>query len=235
MMIQCPKCGVPTRLARVGEGGFVRCTGCGMRWDPRDSEPEPGLAVQPFAADGVPEPGHHVSDAVVIEHIGRGFTRVPPHRRSLDDENGEAPKDRRLLKAAGLVFGALVLMAAVGASLISAVPGIASIRGLPDSADLLAFQNVKSQTIHSNGVSTLYVEGEIVNRSSVDVDLPAIRVTLRSPDGAAVTSWLVEPATPGVAAGGSVGFRSALVSPPLGATQVTLDLVVREQQIVGMR
>ncbi len=86
-----------------------------------------------------------------------------------------------------------------------------------------------------NGVSTFFVEGQIVNRSPGAVDLPAIRVTLKSPNGTTRTSWLVEPSTTGLAAGGSIGFRSALASPPEDATQVTLSLAAREAQVAGLR
>jgi hypothetical protein len=43
-----------------------------------------------------------------------------------------------------------------------------------------------------------------------------------------VSSWLVEPAVAGLAAGKSIGFRSALASPPPDAAQVTLDLAARK-------
>jgi hypothetical protein len=42
-----------------------------------------------------------------------------------------------------------------------------------------------------------------------------------------VSSWLVEPSVTGLAPGRSIGFRSAMASPPPDAAQVTLDLAAR--------
>jgi hypothetical protein len=46
---------------------------------------------------------------------------------------------------------------------------------------------------------------------------------------------VVEPAADGLAAGHSIGFRSALASPPKAATQVTLKLAEREGNTIGLR
>jgi hypothetical protein len=67
------------------------------------------------------------------------------------------------------------------------------------------------------------------------VGLPAIRITLRSTGGDAVASWVVEPSATAVEAGQTVGFRSALASPPADATQVTLNLTERKAQVIGLR
>lgn len=93
---------------------------------------------------------------------------------------------------------------------------------------MLEFQDVKSETVQLPGSDALLVEGTIVNRGASAVSLPAIRITLRSASGEAVTSWLVEPAVDGLAPGGSIGFRSALAAPPPDAAKVTLNLAARE-------
>jgi hypothetical protein len=66
------------------------------------------------------------------------------------------------------------------------------------------------------------------------VELPVVLITLKSPDGTPVASWSVEPAVDSLAAGRSIGFRSALVSPPPDAAQVTLNLAER-QGLAGLR
>jgi hypothetical protein len=173
-----------------------------------------------------------VVDAEVIEHIGAGFGGAgfrkenfhrlpPPHHREA------APKrpDRRALKILGTIFGAMIGIVVLRAPIVAAFP---ELTGLPAEVADLEFQRVRSETVHLGGLSTLFVEGEVVNRSDGAVTLPAIRITLRSPGGDAVSSWLVEPAVAGLAAGASIGFRSALASPPDDATQVTLNLAARE-------
>lgn len=237
MITQCPKCGEPSSLERpfmsAGEP-VVRCAACGTVWNPLRDESDLRPALQMLPAVRAPTVrSPNVSDAVVIEHIGPGFRNPPPHRRIAKAES--EPKDRSYLGIAGLIFGVVVMLAAGGVPLFSAVPGFASMAGLPEGVDSLAFRNVKSQTLYRGGATTLYVEGEVVNHSMIEMPLPAIKVTLKADDGRAVTSWLVEPSTPAVAAGGSIGFRSAFASPPEGATNISLSLAARENQIVGMR
>ena len=117
------------------------------------------------------------------------------------------------------------------------VPLVAALpqKGLPAEVEQLAFQRVHSETLVRNGVTTLVVEGELVNNSATDVVVPAIRVSLRSTAGAEVYSWLVEPDKAGLAPGGSIGFRSAVSAPPVDASKVTLKLAARQNQIIGMR
>ena len=236
MTIRCPQCAFPAAIddSAIGESGqIVTCEACGTRWLARRFDLDPYArrpALQAVAA--MPRVGA-ISDAVVIEHIGAGFARLPPHRRE-ESAPRRAPV-RRTLKVFGAILGAIAFVMVFRAPIVSALPELASMRGLPDEVDHLEFQRVRSETVHLNGVSTFFVEGEIVNRSAADVRLPAIRVTLKSPDGATMTSWLVEPSAAGLGAGRSVGFRSALASPPEDATQVTLSLAAREQQIAGLR
>jgi len=116
---------------------------------------------------------------------------------------------------------------------VAALPGLGG-GGLPQDAAQLEFQKVHSETVERRGLSTIFVEGEIVNRSDRDVALPAVRISLRSPDGVEVRSWLMEPSVDGLAAGRSIGFRSALASPPAAATQVTLRLAAREGHTIGL-
>jgi len=226
MAFRCPQCACvsPLSEADVGAAGcMVRCEQCGTRWLARRFEEDPyQRPVLQRVIPALPE----ISDAVVIEHIGPGFTRLPPHRREQPAARRRTPRDRRALKIMGTVFGALVAIVLLRSPIVAALPQPPG--SLPADVALLEFQSVRSETVHLRGNSTLFVEGEIVNRSGSDVALPAIRITLRSSAGEAVTSWLVEPAVAGLAAGRSIGFRSALASPPGEATQVTLNLAARE-------
>ena len=113
----------------------------------------------------------------------RPIAAEPPLARKM-------PRDRRALKVFGTIFGALVGIVLLRAPIVAAFP---MLNGLPAEVAQLEFQQVRSETVHLGGLSTLFVEGEIINRSGGDVSLPAIRITLHSPGGDAVTSWLVEP------------------------------------------
>jgi hypothetical protein len=68
------------------------------------------------------------------------------------------------------------------------------------------------------------VEGTLVNTLARAVQVPTLRITLKASDGKDVATWMVQPATSRLAAGQSMGFKSARASPPDSATQVTLSL-----------
>jgi hypothetical protein len=192
-----------------------------------------------------------VSDAVVIEHVagdsgsrrnderyrrsggerlaGAGRGTLPPHRR------GGTPASSgsyRSLKMFAGVLGAIALLMVLRAPIVSALPDLG---GTTPEMRALEFQEVRSETVVMQGARTLYVEGNVVNHSGETVGLPAIRITLRSTGGDAVASWVVEPSATAVEAGKTVGFRSALASPPADATQVTLNLTERKAQVIGLR
>jgi len=222
MTVRCPQCATlsPVADSEAGpEGTMVRCKACGTRWLARVFEEDPYRrpALQRLL------PASDISDALVIEHIGPGFARAAAPRPLPRPAVPRRPRDWRFLKIAATFLGAFVAVVLLRSPIMAALPG-----GLPDEVAMLEFQSVRSETVHLKGNSTLFVEGEIVNRSANDVALPAIRITLRSPAGDPVSSWLVEPAVAGLAPGRSIGFRSALASPPSDATEVTLNLAARE-------
>ncbi len=199
---------------------MARCAACGTRWLART------FADNPYSRSRIQrmDPAE-VADALVIEHVGPGFERAGVRARMPAATVAEAPKRRRWLswRTAGIGLGAVLAVVLLRSPILAALPG-----GLPDEVKSLEFTRVHSETLHRKGTSTLVVEGEITNRSASDVALPAIRITLRAPNGDPVSTWLVEPAVAGLAAGKSIGFRSALASPPPDAAQVTLDLAARK-------
>lgn len=219
MSVRCPECRaiVPLAKAEFGRAGrMVRCARCGTRWLARS------YAGDPYAAAvTTPSADDEVADAIVIDDspapIAVAAYRHEPHaaRRGL--------ADGRL----GILGAALAIVVTLGifyAPIVAALP----IGQLPQDVASLEFRQIRSETVEIGGASTLFVEGEVVNRSGRQVDLPAIRITLKAPAGHDVTSWLVEPTARTVEAGRAIGFRSALADPPRGATQVTLNLAVRE-------
>jgi predicted Zn finger-like uncharacterized protein len=223
MTVRCPECQTIAALADedIGpEGTMVRCKACGTRWLART------FADDPYSRSQVQRLNpSDVIDALVIEHVGPGFERAPVVRKAPAVVTPPAKPKRGWLrwKVAAIGFGAVVAVILLRSPIMAALPG-----SLPDEVKSLQFTKVHSETLHRKGTSTLIVEGEITNRSDADIALPAIRITLRSPNGDPVSTWLVEPAVAGLAAGKSIGFRSALASPPPDAAQVTLDLAARK-------
>jgi predicted Zn finger-like uncharacterized protein len=264
MPISCPQCASVSALSEseIGPNGcMVRCERCGTTWLARPFEENPYRRMQLQLQPVVPD----VSDAVVIEHIagdyadrdsgfrrndeqttrfggresryteGEGKRTLPPHRREAASPRQTTSKTlggHRSLKTFAGVLGAIALLMVLRAPIVSAFPELG---GTTPEMRALEFQQVRSETVDMQGARTLYVEGNVVNHSGDTVGLPAIRITLRSTGGDAVASWVVEPSATAVEAGKTVGFRSALASPPADATQVTLNLTERKAQVIGLR
>ncbi len=228
MAILCPSCAACQAISEetLGAGRMLHCDWCGTRWIARPHAENPFRRVA-FAA----EPAD-VSDAVVIEHTAPGRGHQPASERRRRSAPPPFPVDRLWLKGLGIGVAVLAAFFALRVPLVAAtLPQ----KSLAAEIERLAFQRVHSETLIKNGVKTLVVEGELVNTSASDVAVPAIRVALRSPTGAEVYAWTLEPTQAGLAPGASFGFRSAVSAPPANASQVTLKLAERENQIIGMR
>ncbi len=226
MAILCPSCAARQAIseADIGHGRMLHCDWCGTRWIARPFAENPFRHVA-FAA----EPDD-ISDAIVIEHSAPGGR----HRPGSSRRERKPPfllTDRAWFKGVGVALAVIAVFFALRVPLVAALPQ----DQLSAETQQLAFQRVHSETTVKNGVKTLVVEGELLNTSAGDVAVPAILVSLRSAAGKEVYSWLVEPTKAGLAPGASIGFRSAVSGPPDDASQVTIKLAQRQNQIIGMR
>lgn len=223
MSIRCPSC--QSAVALEGNlsaaGRMVACQACGTRWLARPFQDNPFSRMKPFPS---PPRAADISDAIVIAEEPASV-RGPTRRPKFDTVVAAPPRPSRLAWIAGGVTGIGAMAVLGGVMLANALPGAP----VAVAAAKLDFQKIRTETVDLRGVPTLLVEGEIVNRSGADISVPAIQVTLKTPEGQSVRTWLVEPAITGLAPGKTAGFRSALASPPAHATQVTLNLADRER------
>lgn len=212
MSVRCPECRAILSLAQaeLGRSGrMLRCAVCGTRWLARAYDGDP------YGRRGDDD----ISDAIVIDDR--------PAPLPMPVARPAAPPRRAVDGRFGIVAAAVAVVVALGvfyAPIVAALP----IGPLPQEVASLEFRQIRSETVEIGQTRTLFVEGEVVNRSDSTVPLPAIRITLKAPAGGTVTSWLVHPTAHTVDGGRSIGFRSALADPPKGATQVTLNLAARE-------
>ena len=227
MATYCPHCAALSNLTngdiRAG-GRLALCRQCGTTWFARSAD---GGFLGGQGQSGPIARAEEITDALIIEHEAEASERPGPQQRQWP----AIGQNRLKLVAAALAV--VVVFAVLRMPL--ALPGSTPTEELPIDVAAFVFEKVRSETVDLRGVRTLFVEGEIINRSDRDAALPAVRVSLRSLDGAEVSSWLVEPAVARLAAGRSIGFRSALASPPPAATEVKLDLAARNGQAVGLR
>jgi predicted Zn finger-like uncharacterized protein len=236
---RCPKCSFPANLAidELGETGrMVRCSRCGTAWLAREVLDDPyGERPQAYLPPALRQ--RPVIDGIIIDNIGRGFERLPP---DVQKARGMAPRRRPFgryglhsLAALALALGVAAGAVTLRAPIVAALPEFAGLDSLMAETSGLALQGVASKTLRIHGQTGLFVEGEIVNRSSEEKMVPAVKFSLRGADGATLYSWLVEPTAMRLAAGATVGFRSVLGSTPAGARDVAVSFDRRQQ--IGMR
>jgi predicted Zn finger-like uncharacterized protein len=258
--VRCPHCAAPAAFSAEAldpVGRMVRCARCGTAWLARfhsnDQYGTAGAKSSPLPA--VRRSGRPRFEQVV-EHIGASFSpKTPPasakpRRPARSTGPVKPPKfaksarpafdwlrlvtGRRAFQRWSATVAALVLVALVAVLTFKSSPG----GGAPHH-EMKQFAGLEIKLLRGalervrNG-HMLAVEGEITNRTNGEIDVPAVRVSLRS-DGAERYSWLVEPSTTRLDAGGAVVFRSVLAAPPAGVDEVAFRLTERRNTIVGMR
>ncbi len=222
MTIRCPKCRTPSLLSasEVGKvGRLVRCPACKTTWLARHfADDSYGGRKSP-----VPEPMVRrepvIIDAEVIPPVR--FTTASPGATGIAAAAALASRYRVAVGATALI---LMLVAVI--LLTPALSPLPRLSAMLSGMEGVALQGVSSRTVKLRGTDAILVEGEIVNRTGREMDVPAVRIALKQ-DGSEVYSWLLEPTVLRVAAGDKVGFRSAMASPRPGATQVALSLAGR--------
>jgi predicted Zn finger-like uncharacterized protein len=118
------------------------------------------------------------------------------------------------------------------------VPQLASLYariGLPVNLRGLDFADVRIGSEIHDGVPVMVVEGTIVNRVSMPVDVPRLRFSLRSVTGAELYAWTAQPGQPVLEPGQSLPFRSRLASPPAETHDVQVRFFTRRDTIAGLR
>jgi predicted Zn finger-like uncharacterized protein len=118
------------------------------------------------------------------------------------------------------------------------VPQLASLYariGLPVNLRGLDFTDVKIGSEIHDGVPVMVIDGAIVNRVPMPVDVPRLRFSLRSATGAELYAWTAQPGQPVLEPGQSLLFRSRLASPPAEAHDVQVRFFTRRDTIAGLR
>ena len=237
---RCPDCTFPMPFSAADAADaarVIRCGGCGAAWLRRDLPAQRQDSSEPSYLPAMLR-DMPAGEGIVIEHIAPDFLERSP----ADELSAPKPVPRRrpfgrygLHSLAGLGLAAAVLFGALtlGAPIVGALPGLVALAGFDGADSGLAFRAVESRTIRIHGQNSLFVEGELVNRTAGELAVPAIRASLRGADGGEVYSWLIEPSTMRLAGGQAIGFRSVLGSAPSGASEVTVRFDRRQE--IGMR
>jgi hypothetical protein len=214
MAISCPTCGKPDASGDEPRfGKLTRCTSCGTAWYARAAG-ETGFGRRKprlLSTD--------ISDAEVVDEIPAAVARpamAPPEKKLPSVPQSARPAIRYGLAGTALVVAIALMKAPL-------MTGFAALNGTQPGSGI-EFKNVRSETIGAGASRTVVIEGAIVNTLARAVVVPVLRITLKGGDGKDVSTWTLKPDTAELAAGQSVAFKSARLSPPTAATQVTLSI-----------
>ncbi len=211
---------------------MARCARCGTAWLARHV-PGDVYGAEAVASRPAPPRQSLIIEGEVVAAPRRpayvAVRPVPPAARPRA-EIGRPPLSGRRLAGLGAAIGVAVLLA-LALPIAGAIPGLA---GLFSSGDAIVLDQVTSSSQKVGGADVIMVEGELTNTTGGEMPVPAIRISLRTDDEGDAYSWLVEPSAMRLAAGASIGFRSALTNPVPGASRIAVSLAPREQRI-GLR
>ena len=110
-----------------------------------------------------------------------------------------------------------------------------SLLGLSVNLRGLVFDNVATVTEQHEGVPILVVEGNVVNTTRKNEDVPRLKFILRNAAQHEIYSWTAVPVRASLPPGEGVGFRTRLTSPPADARDVVVRFVNRRDLVAANR
>jgi predicted Zn finger-like uncharacterized protein len=110
-----------------------------------------------------------------------------------------------------------------------------SLIGLPVNLRGLAFDSVATLTEQHEGVPILVVEGNVVNTTHKNEDVPRLKFILRNAAQHEIYSWTAVPVRASLSPGEGEGFRTRLASPPADARDVVVRFVNRRDLVAASR
>ena len=129
-----------------------------------------------------------------------------------------------------LIFGGGLV---VRDRVVSVIPSLASLyklAGITVNSRGLEFASVKTKTELKNNENVLIVEGMIKNVSGESVDIPAVRLLMRTESKQDIYAWFHEPDQLRLEAGETMEFSTRLNGPPLGVSDIHLKFTDRRKQ-----
>jgi predicted Zn finger-like uncharacterized protein len=223
MILTCPNCATRYQTDSAllgGVGRKVRCAKCSHVWQiapAAQAEPELAPSYEPAVANAA-------FSARSIYTPSGGQAKTERQNSWLGDP---------LTVTAGSV-GLAILLLAIGFSLMRFRQDIAIL--WPQSASFykalgqdvytsgLRFVNVNYRNETEDGQAVLAVTGKLVNITSHELPVPAIRVTLTDGDRQVLYNWSFSANVATLKPGEAVSFVTRLTSPPSGARHLQLRL-----------
>ncbi len=242
MILTCPQCA--TRYQMEDEkfpagGRNVRCAKCGHLWFEEGpvAAPEPALdsLSQPEPPPPPPSAEPQSPPPTPEEFPQAAFTPPPPSpppkaQPEIPPQNNA--RERTLLVGGWIALAAVVALIIWGG--ISYRDTIASIwpqsstvyaaLGVPVNARALTFTDVAYRRDMDSGKLVLTVEGNLVNVSSREIEVPSIEITLTDSGRRKIDGWTFSPATARLKPGERLAFETRRTNPPEGARHLEMKL-----------
>lgn len=209
-----------------------------------DPAPDPSPAALsdiPIPLDNapplVPAQGDGMAPAPAIENDAGDVESVAARRiRAAKRRRGRLRIPLPLAIAAMLVLCAGLI--GMRKDVVRHAPQLASLYasvGLPVNLRGLDFSSVKLGSEIHDGVPVLVVEGAIISKANMPVDVPRLRFSLRNASGAELYAWTAQPAQAVLKPGESMPFRSRLASPPAEGHDVQVRFFNHRDAVAGLR
>jgi len=225
MILACPECRTRYQTDALNfppAGRKVRCAKCGHIWH----QPAPQGDVE--FATGRETSASAMAAPVAVAVAGfasRPTARLATGRRA---RRSRAEKFGVVAGWAGLI--AMILVAGwtglrFRQEIVSLWPQSSSLYellGVAASARGIAIVDPAFHREFEDGQPVLAVTGRLVNTSSREVSVPAIRVALVDRDERELCHWTISPSQPTLRPGQSVKFFTQLSSPPAGARHLEM-------------
>ncbi|HTV37630.1 MAG TPA: zinc-ribbon domain-containing protein [Xanthobacteraceae bacterium] len=107
--------------------------------------------------------------------------------------------------------------------------------GLPVNVRGLSFDQVATSMEAHEGVPILVVQGNIVNDTGAEIDVPRLKLAVRNAAKQEVYSWTVAPSQARLPAYHAIGFRARLASPPPEGRDVLIRFLTRRDIVADTR
>jgi predicted Zn finger-like uncharacterized protein len=231
MILTCPQCATRyqvdgTKFPTAGRN--VRCAKCGNVWHQLGPVPEPDpeaeIMVEEPPAVRRPAPPEPSEDQPRVA----AFVAPQEMETAADSEELVERRPRRSwLGRIAIAFGWLILIglvlvigwAAVNfrenvAMLVPQTTSLYAAAGLPVAPRGMDFIGVGYHQQTEDGQGVLVVTGQIVNRSSHELSVPPVRVTLLDADRHELYSWNFVAPVSTLKPGATTKFHTRLSSPP---------------------
>jgi predicted Zn finger-like uncharacterized protein len=207
----------------------------GTQDDPATAPAEIPAAIgdAPSVVPAIEPPAHPNADTDSDE-----IENFAARRKRLQARRKQARRSSRWTALILVLFAFNVALIGARSEVVRFFPQTASLFaavGLPVNLRNLKFENMRISKEAQEGLSTLVVEGNIVNISTRATEVPRLRFAARDAAEQEVYTWTALPSRSILGPGEKLDFRSRFVSPPASAVDVMVRFAGAQDATPGAK